>query len=315
MINIWFAAKEELENRAKTGCFSERWAVICFYGKNEQPVDLSKHKAEYICAYLENIGTSERRSDNMKVFFPDADRIADMVIRAAAAGRVLCFQEDTRGLSCAAAVLEFFTDGGMQVFGRVRYSKEDHCLDVKIYEKLYGALCCAKLLHDDIGFDKLRTGRAAFDKQEMISKIYDLMFEEAVILRIGEDKAKELRQDDEEFKDEETETESGISITVRNGIRAGNLHNEVFAFIAVTRDKVSHYYCGFLFSELLGAFLDKYTKDDIEYFGVQFWHLNNDFGTAYMDSECGYSFTAEHLGTYCRMIDDKFGVKEQDIYD
>ena len=124
-----------------------------------------------------------------------------------------------------------------------------------------------------------------------------------------------MRQNDEEFKDEETETEGGITITVKNGIRAGSLHNEVFAFTAVTKDKISHYYCGFLFSELLVAFLDKYTKDDIEYFGVQFWHSNNDYGAAHMDSECGASFTTEHLRTYHAIIDDKFGVKEQDVYD
>ena len=315
MINLWFGTKEELEKRAKTGCFSERWAVICFYGKDEQPVDLSKHEAEYICAYLEDFGALGSNTENKKEFFPDADRIADMVIRAVAEGKALYFQEDTRGLSCAAAVLEFFTGGGMQVFGRVRYRTGEHCLDVKIYEKLYGALCCAKLMHNDIDFDSLRTGRAAFNRKEMISKIYDLMFEEAVILKVGEDKAKELRQDDEEFKDEETETEGGITITVKNGIRAGSLHNEVFAFTAVTKDKISHYYCGFLFSELLVAFLDKYTKDDIEYFGVQFWHSNNDYGAAHMDSECGASFTTEHLRTYHAIIDDKFGVKEQDVYD
>lgn len=315
MVSLWFSTKEELEKRAKTGCFSEHSAVICFYGKNEQPVDLSKHEAEYICAYLDEPVCFGALSAHKGEFFPDADRIADIAVRAVAEGKALYFQEDTRGLSCAAAVLEFFTGGGMQVFGRVRFRTGIHCLDVKIYERVYGALCCAKLLHDDIDFDKLRTGRAAFDKQEMISKIYDLMFEEAVILRIGEDKAEQLRQNDKEFTDEETETESGISVTVRNGIRAGNLHNEVFAFAAVTKDKILHYYCGFLFSELLGAFLDKYTKDDIEYFGVQFWHQNNDCGAAHMDSECGASFTTEHLSTYHRIIDDKFGVKEQDIYD
>ena len=185
MVNLWFITKEKLENRAETGCFSERSVVICFYGKDEQPVDLSKHEAEYICAYLEDFGALGRPADNKKEFFPDADRIADTVIRAVAEGKALYFQEDTRGLSCAAAVLEFFTGGGMQVFGKVRYHKGNYCLDVKIYEKLYGALCCAKLLHNDIDFNSLRTGRAAFDRKEMISKIYDLMFEEAVILKVG----------------------------------------------------------------------------------------------------------------------------------
>ena len=280
MINLWFGTKEELEKRAKTGCFSERWAVICFYGKDEQPVDLSKHEAEYICAYLEDFGALGSNTENKKEFFPDADRIADMVIRAVAEGKALYFQEDTRGLSCAAAVLEFFTGGGMQVFGRVRYRTGEHCLDVKIYENLYGALCCAKLLHNDIDFNSLRTGRAAFDRKEMISKIYDIMTDECAA--VGGD-----------------------------GNAAGQSHG-VFAFAAVTRDKIFYYFAAGLFPD---DFLKEYSKDDIEYFGVKFGSIRNTCGAAFIDSECGASFTNEHLSEYFGIIKEKFGVEEEQIYD
>ena len=280
MINLWFSTKEELEKRAKTGCFGRHLAVICFYGKDEQPVDLSKHEAEYICAYLDEPVSFDAPDVHKGEFFPDADRVADIAVRAVAEGKALFFQEDTRGLSCAAAVLEFFTGGGMQVFGRVRFRTGRHCLDVKIYERVYGALCCAKLLHDDIDFDKLRTGRAAFDRQEMISKIYDIMADECAYLG-------------------------------NYGSGAGQSHS-VFAFASVTSDKVFHYYAAGLFPN---SFLDKYSKDDIEYFGVEIERAENKYGAAFMDSECGSSFTVGHLKEYFRLIKDKFGVTEEEVYD
>jgi len=254
--------------------------VICFYGKDEEPVDLSRHEAEYICAYLEDVSAHGGATDNKKEFFPDADRIADTVIRAVAEGKVLYFQEDTRGLSCAVAVLEFFTGGGMQVFGRVRYHKGNYCLDVKIYEKLYGALCCAKLIHNDIDFGSLRTGRSAFNRQEMISKIYDIMADECAVC--GGD-----------------------------GNAAGQSHG-AFAFAAVTKDKIFYYFAAGLFYD---GFLKEYSKDDIEYFGVEFDSIGNTCGAAFIDSECGTSFTNEHLSDYFGIIKEKFGVKEEQIYD
>ena len=279
MLKIWFGTKKELEKRAKTGCFSKHFAVICFYGENEKPVDLSKHEAEYICAYLDEPGSFGECSEHKDGFFPDADRIADIAVRAVAEEKALYFQEDTRGLSCAAAVLEFFTGGGMQVFDRVRYRTGEHCLDVKICERLYGALCCAKLLHDDIDFDRLRTGRSAFDRREMISKIYDIMTDECAAA--GGD-----------------------------GTTAGQSHG-VFEIAVVTRDKIYYYFAGGLFPE---DFLNKYSKDDIEYLGVSL-RGGNEYGAAYMDAECGESFTTVHLPEYLWAIKEKIGIKKEEIYD
>ena len=168
----------------------------------------------------------------------------------------------------------------MQVFNRVRYHKGDFCLDVKIYEKLYGALCCMKLMHDDIDFDKLRTGKAVFNKQEMISKIYDIMADECASLN-------------------------------PDGNYAGKCHG-AFAFVSVTKDKVFHYYAAGLFPD---EFLSKYSKEDIEFFGVEFAGIYNNYGIAYMDSECGESFTSAHLLFYNGIIEEKFGIKEKVVYD
>ncbi len=109
MVNIRIGAKNDLEKSVKQGNLSEGWTVICFYGKDEKPIDLSRHNGEHICTYLEDVCAVGRSNESISKFFLDADRIADMVIRSVAEGKGLCFQEDTRGLSCAAAVFEFLT--------------------------------------------------------------------------------------------------------------------------------------------------------------------------------------------------------------
>ena len=327
MVDITLMEREKIRSCVEKDSLSKNRVVFCFYGDGEEQIDFGKTKAKGLCAKLEDISYEEIKELNKNgiEFFEEADIIADAAIKAVAEGNEIICEESTLGASCAAAIREFFTGGGMLVYNKHRSRHHDYGFNVEVYEKVYGALCCLKLLHDDIDFDKLRTGRAAFDKQEMISKIYDLMFEEGAILKAGEDECKAMSRDEEDFvcrdsKTEETvggESETGgcIYISVWDGVRVANPDNEVFAFVAVTKDKVYHYYCGFLYSELLGDFLDKYTKNDIEYFGVEFWHENNDYGVKYMDSECGNCFTTEHLWTYLRIIEDKFEVKEQDVYD
>ncbi|MBR6966953.1 MAG: hypothetical protein IKH78_00325 [Ruminococcus sp.] len=308
MVNIWFMTREELEKRD----FGKHVTVICFYGEGEEPLDI-EGECEYICARLDDLSTAEYKERYGAAyqckFFPDEETVAEMAIRAVAEGRTLYIQEDTRGASCAAAIMEFFTGGGMLVFDKSRCRQNDYSLNVEIYEKLYGTLCCMKLLMTDIDFDRLRTGRAAVNRQETISKIYDIMCEEYAAHKAGEEDAEDngVR---EAFK-----TADGIYISVHEHNYIGNDNNEVFAFYSVTKDKVSHGYCGIICAEVLADFLSKYKKEDIEYFGVHFREENNDYGVMYMDSECGDSFTTEHLWTYLRIIDDKYEAKEQDIYD
>ena len=308
MVDIFFETRESFEKHG----VGKYGAGICFYGKGEEPVKV-KGDGEYICARLDDLSYFGIRSryggGHEDKFFPDADRVAALAIRAVAAGKPIYFQEDTRGASCAAAILEFFTGGGMQMFNKSRFRRNDYGLNVEIYEKLYGTLCCLKLLMDDIDFDKLRTGRAAVNRQENISKIYDIMCEEYAAHKAGEEEA-----GGDGIK-EAFKTEDGFYISVHEHTYSGNDNNEVFGFYSVTKDKVSHGYCGIICADILADFLSKYKKEDIEYFGVHFREENNDYGVMYIDSECGDSFTTEHLYTYLRIIDDKYEVKEQDIYD
>jgi len=313
MVDITLMHREKIRSLAEKDSLSKNCVVFCFYGEGEDQIDFSKTKAKGLCAKLEDISYEEIRklNKNRIEFFEEADIIAGAAIKAVAEGNEIICEESTLGASCAAAILEFFTGGGMLIFNDKLRRRHDYGLNEEVYEKLYGCLCCFRLLHDDIGFDRLRTGRAAVNRREMISKIYGIMQREYEILKACEAKGEGIVED----VDGTPETSGGLYVSVRSGARSVEEHNEVFAFSCVTKDKVYHYYCGFLFSELLGDFLDKYTKDDIEYFGVEFWHENNDYGVKYMDSECGASFTTEHLRTYHAIIDDKFDVKEQDIYD
>ena len=309
MVDIMLMEREKIRSLAEKDSFSKDRVIFCFYGEGEEQIDFSRTKAKGLCAKLEDISCQEiqKREKNGIGFFEEADIIANAAIRAVAEGAQIICEESTLGASCAAAILEFFTGGGMLIFNKKLCRRHEYGLNEEVYEKLYGCLCCLKLLHDDIGIDRLRTGRAAVNRREMISKIYGIMQREYEILKACEAKGEGVVED--------VGKADGLYVSVRSGARSAEEHNEVFAFSCVTKDKVYHYYCGFLFSKLLGDFLDKYTKDDIEYFGLEFWHENNDYGVKYMDSECGASFTTEHLRTYHAIIDDKFDVKEQDIYD
>lgn len=310
MVDMSFSTKEKFEKHG----IGKYETTVCFYGEGEKPLDI-KGEGEYICARLDDLSYFEIKEKYGGYypykFFPDADRVADMVIRAAAEGKDIVFQEDTRGASCAAAVLEFFTGGGMQIFGKHRLRRNDYGLNTEIYEILYGTLCCMKPLMDDIGFDKLRTGRAAVSRQESISRLYDLMCGEYAVMKAGEEEYKKEGDTDEK----PTLTSEGLYISEVKRYRCGEINNEVFAFKIITSDKVLHYYCGCFDAPVLEAFLNKYNKEDIEYIGVEFRHENNDFGVNFTDSECGDSFTDEHLITYFQIINDKYGVKEEDIYD
>ena len=310
MVNIWFETREELEKRD----FGKHATVICFYGEGEEPLDI-KGECEYICARLDDLSTAEYKERYGAAyeceFFPDEDTVAEMAIRAVAEERTLYIQEDTRGASCAAAIMEFFTGGGMHIFGKHRRRNNEYVLNLEIYERLYCTLRCMKLLMTDIDFDKLRTGRAAVNRQENISKIYDIMCEEYAALKGGEVKLKE----DPDAVNEAFKTADGLYISVHDCIRCGEMNNEVFGFYSVTKDKVWHLYNGIIDAQILEEFLGKYGKDDIEYFAVCFWHENNDHGVMLIDSECGDSFTDEHLITYFDIIKDKYGVTEDDIYD
>ena len=286
-IVLW--SKEKIHSVEAEPVFRRNDTIIYFYGSDESPVDLRNACAEYLCVQCDNIGYDEicERYGTIYSYFEESDAVADMVIKAFAEGREVIFTADDIGASCAAAVIEFFTGGGLSFYSQTLNRK--YALNMIVFEKLYCDLCCMKVLCDDIDIDSLRTGRARFDKQQNISRIYDLMHKEYLHLLSEEG--------DTAFPEDY------------------DLKNEVFGLFSVTKDKVWHLYNGVLFADVLKDFLDKYSKEDIEYFGAMFWNDTNEYGVRFFDTECGDSFTGEHLMGYFLMIKDKYKTIEDDIVD
>ena len=307
MVELYFRTREELEKHG----VGEYETAICFYGTGENPIVLAENKGEYYCANLDDLSYDEieKRYDSVSRYFRDADVIAEMAIRAVAEGKDLVFEDCDLGASCAAAVLEFFTGGGLGIYSH--YPNEKHSLNIAVFKELYEALCCLKLLMTDIDFDKLRTGRASFDKQQNISKIYDIMCGEYAAYKKGEEECEPFLDN----VDEPCQTSEGLFVSVHSDVYDGAYQNKVFGFYCVTKDKVWHLYNGIICAEILEEFLGKYKKEDIEYFGVSFWNKENDYGVSFFDSECGDSFTDEHLVTYFEIIKDIYKVEQEDIFD
>ena len=307
MVQLYFHTREILEQYGA----GKNETAICFYGTAEKPVAIERSEGEYYCARLDDLCYDEihERFGSVSRYFRDADVIAEMTIRAVAEGRTLVFEKCDLGASCAAAVLEFFTGGGLSIYAH--YPNEKYSLNIVVFRKLYETLCCMKLLMNDISFDKLRTGRASFDRQENISKIYDLMCEEYAAYKKGDEECGSSLDN----ADEPCQTADGLFVSEYNYVYAGSEQNMVFGFYCVTKDKVWHLYNGIICAEILEEFLGKYKKEDIEYFGVSFWNKENDYGVSFFDSECGNCFTDEHLITYFNIIKDKYKTEQEDIFD
>ena len=287
MVELYFRTREELEKHG----VGEYETAICFYGTGENPIVLAENKGEYYCSRLDDLSYDEieKRYDNVSRYFRDADVIAEMAIRAVAEGKDLVFEDCDLGASCAAAVLEFFTGGGLGIYSH--YPNEKHSLNIAVFKELYEALCCLKLLMTDIDFDKLRTGiDGNMQGEEECEPFLDNV-------------------------DEPCQTAEGLFVSVHSDVYDGAYQNKVFGFYCVTKDKVWHLYNGIICAEILEEFLGKYKKEDIEYFGVSFWNKENDYGVSFFDSECGDSFTDEHLVTYFDIIKDIYKVEQEDIFD
>ena len=150
-------------------------AVISFCDTDKEPVDLGRTKAEHIVVKADDLDYEEicKRYGNDWSYFTEADDVAKFIIRAAAAGkRIVCQCEYgmSRSAGCAAAIYEFFTGTGINIFAdRKLYPSRI------IFDKMYKALCCAKVRINDVDVDALRTERVQVDRRKMISKLYSLL--------------------------------------------------------------------------------------------------------------------------------------------
>ena len=151
------------------------FAVISFCDTDRIPVDLSATKADYITVMADDLDYDEicKRYGDYYKFLSEADDIAQFIIRAVSSGKNIVCQCEygmSRSAGCAAAIYEFFMGTGVSVFTDRKYYPS-----TVIFEKIYEALCCAKLSITDIDVGALRTERAHVDRQEMISKLFGMI--------------------------------------------------------------------------------------------------------------------------------------------
>lgn len=86
-------------------------------------------------------------------------------------------------------------------------------------------------------------------------------------------------------------------------------------FFCVSKDKIFHCFGGNIWLKHYERFLRDYGRNDIEYFGVSFSCIDNDYGVLFFDSECGNACTQDHLSAYLPLIAEKYGAKEKVIHD
>ena len=171
---IEILSREELEKALNDGCVIKDDGIVCFgdldgdavisfCDTDKEPVDLSRTKADHIVIMADDLDDDEiddryNDSSSGSAYFAEADDAAEFIIRAVAAKkRIICQCEYgmSRSAGCAAAIYEFFMGTGIRVFADRKL-----CPSVAVFNRLYKALCCAKLRITDIDVDALRTGRA-----------------------------------------------------------------------------------------------------------------------------------------------------------
>ena len=168
---IEILSREELEKALNDGCVIKDNGIVCFgdldgdavisfCDTDKEPVDLSRTKADHIVIMADDLYYDEicKRYGDESNYFTEADAVAEFIIRAVAARkRIICQCEYgmSRSAGCAAAIYEFFMGTGIRVF-----ADRNLCPSVAVFNRLYKALCCAKLRITDIDVDALRTGRA-----------------------------------------------------------------------------------------------------------------------------------------------------------
>lgn len=112
--------------------FPENTAVISFYspkvGRRDDymPVDYrgKPERLMHVCAHDIDIEALPSFGLTYDTYMPDADRLAEFIIRAAEEELDIICQCDygqSRSAACAAAILEYFDRSGISIFADYRY--------------------------------------------------------------------------------------------------------------------------------------------------------------------------------------------------
>jgi len=130
-------SREEIEAQLQEG-LSDRAAVISFYDKGTEPVDLSGIPNEVFQVTMEDSELNEPDEFADEPFISDTEKLVDFIFAARNAGlEIICQCENGEGRSagCAAAIRQFFNGDGIEVFTSGHYFP-----NLPIYHKVYNSL-------------------------------------------------------------------------------------------------------------------------------------------------------------------------------
>lgn len=171
-MKIEMLSRKEIIERIARRSFRNS-VIISFYKSGHRQVDLSEAEAEAVSI---EIRFGKNGKINYEKFLPKANDAAKLIILAVAEGKnIVCQCDDgkTYSAGCAAAIWEFFRGMGIAVF-----SDCEKTPDKATYYRMFSALCDMQFEFDDIDdidVYSLRTGRAKFDRREMIHRLFDLL--------------------------------------------------------------------------------------------------------------------------------------------
>lgn len=140
-------SRESAETMIADGTFPENAVVISFYDPAPKHVKRAYSRLDYdgVCEdvfYCElddlDLDVLEERGYTYETYFPNADELAEFILKAYLEDKHLicqCEYGQSRSAGCAAAVMEYFYQKGVRFFADYRYYPNQ-----VVYHKVYDAL-------------------------------------------------------------------------------------------------------------------------------------------------------------------------------
>ena len=131
-MNIEIHSRKSIEELLKKNNLNDV-AIISFYDpilsvsfSVNEPIDYSEKCNRVFQIAIHDIYYDELEEYNLTcdTYFPEADRLADFILKAKRDGLDFicqCEYGESRSVGCAAAILEYFYRGGISIFADYRY--------------------------------------------------------------------------------------------------------------------------------------------------------------------------------------------------
>ena len=149
-MNVTILSREDAEKLLESG-FPQNVAVISFYdpppersGIISKPLDYSAVTSRVFAIPVHDIDVEVLKDFGLTVdtYFPEVDKLAEFILKAKEDGLdVICQCEygQSRSAACAAAIREYFTGDGINIFSDYRYYPNQ-----LVYNKIINALRLAR---------------------------------------------------------------------------------------------------------------------------------------------------------------------------